>query len=67
MPDISMCANINCPFNKGCYRYTARPNPFRQSYGSFVYDETKGCNYYWPNTNYYRYKYNLKHNQTIIK
>jgi hypothetical protein len=31
----------------GCYRYRAKPNPWRQSYGTFYLIEGK-CNYYWP-------------------
>lgn len=35
MPDISMCANENCPSKANCYRFTAQPNPWRQAYADF--------------------------------
>ena len=35
MPDISMCSNKTCPLKKDCYRYTAKPSEFRQSYSNF--------------------------------
>lgn len=39
MPDITMCIDgRNCPFNKDCYRYKAKPNPIRQSYANFYHD-----------------------------
>lgn len=53
MPDISMCKGsigaFICPKKETCYRYTAEPNPNRQSYFfNPPYDkETSGCNYYW--------------------
>lgn len=56
MPDISMCRNEKCPSKKQCYRYTARPNPFRQSYGNFVYvtlkDGQTKCDYFIDNSKY---------------
>lgn len=48
MPDISLCQDHKCPFNKFCYRYTAIPNPHWQSYGGYKYD--KGCTHFWANT-----------------
>ena len=48
MPDISLCRNTNCPLRNNCYRFTAKPDEFRQAYGSFTYDyETKSCDHYW--------------------
>jgi len=35
MPDISMCKNKSCLIKDKCYRYTAIPNPHRQSYANF--------------------------------
>jgi hypothetical protein len=32
MPDISMCKNEECPNKNTCFRYRAKPNPYRQSY-----------------------------------
>lgn len=31
MPDFTMCTG-NCPINEYCYRYTATPNPYGQTY-----------------------------------
>lgn len=48
MPDISMCDNISCPLKETCYRFKATPNPYRQAYADFKYDEVKKeCNHYW--------------------
>lgn len=35
MPDITMCNNNKCTLKEDCYRYTAKPNPYRQSYADF--------------------------------
>lgn len=52
MPDISMCSNSTCPSKMLCYRYTATPNPYRQSYGLFsVTPEHSQCEYFTPNEN----------------
>lgn len=37
MPDITMCRaerddKLICPMREKCYRFTAKPNEFRQSY-----------------------------------
>jgi len=49
MPDIAMCSNTNCPSNKTCYRFTAKPNPYMQSYGVFTPEiKTDKCDYYIP-------------------
>lgn len=44
MPDISMCRNHLCKLKSTCYRYTAIPNPYRQSYSDFEY-ERDNCYY----------------------
>jgi hypothetical protein len=47
MPDITMCEGKNCPIKENCYRYTAKPNEYRQSY--FVtppYQDGK-CEHFW--------------------
>lgn len=31
MPDITMCTG-DCPISDSCYRFTAKPNPYGQSY-----------------------------------
>ena len=35
MPDITMCTNEKCPLNKTCYRFTAIPSEYIQSYAEF--------------------------------
>jgi len=48
MPDISMCVNEGCHLKNNCYRYTATPCEFRQSYHAFNPDEVTGiCNDFW--------------------
>ena len=32
MADISMCTSVDCPSRFVCYRFTAKPNAFQQSY-----------------------------------
>lgn len=32
MPDIAMCWGDNCPIKVTCYRFTATPSKWRQSY-----------------------------------
>jgi len=32
MPDISMCNGYDCPKRNKCYRFTARPDEYWQSY-----------------------------------
>lgn len=61
MPDISMCKGISsdkieCDKCSCCYRYTARPNPDRQSYFMFApltyhigeTEMVQKCDYFWP-------------------
>lgn len=50
MPDISMCPGDDCPRKEDCYRYTATPSPYRQSYfAKPVYDkkDKAKCTYFW--------------------
>lgn len=35
MPDITMCDDKHCPSRRTCYRFTATPSVFSQSYGNF--------------------------------
>lgn len=50
MPDISMCNNQSCPSNKYCYRFTATPSQYRQTYASFTLEEDEmSCSYFWRN------------------
>lgn len=36
MPDITMCANNECPLRSHCYRYLAVPDECWQSYSYFI-------------------------------
>ena len=49
MPDITLCKGTNCPLKERCYRYTAKPTQFSQSY--FVDPPIKDgeCEYFWDN------------------
>jgi hypothetical protein len=37
MSDISMCRDATCPLRHECYRFSARANPYGQSYADFKY------------------------------
>lgn len=48
MPDIAMCEGTGCPHKEGCYRYTATPSEFMQSYFMTPpIDENGKCDHYW--------------------
>jgi hypothetical protein len=48
-----MCSSNTCPLKESCYRFTATPSPYRQTYADFQYDEEiKSCDYYWNNKKY---------------
>ena len=55
MPDIAMCTGVrngnqSCPRCGSCYRYTAKPTSFRQSYfATPPFKDDGECDYYWPN------------------
>jgi len=47
MPDITMCNNEDCKQKEQCYRYKAKPTPYRQSYwADSVVDEKRECEYF---------------------
>lgn len=52
MPDIAMCKLESCERKETCYRYTAKPSEYRQSYfvmeTSTDADGVFSCEYYWP-------------------
>lgn len=51
MPDIAMCDNKDCPLRESCYRFTATPSKYMQTYADFEFttkDDTTECEYYWP-------------------
>lgn len=47
MPDITLCKGTDCPQKEKCYRYTAKPNEYRQAY--FINPPIKDgkCEMYW--------------------
>ena len=51
MPDITMCTGYVCPLRDSCYRFTATPSEYRQSYfvSAPYIDEPDGtsCEYFW--------------------
>jgi len=47
MVDISMCPGGKCPLRHTCYRCTATPSEFWQSYIGAYYKDGK-CDHYWP-------------------
>ena len=49
MPDICMCSDKKCPKRKKCYRFTARPSEWNQSYFSGSPREGKKCEYFNSN------------------
>lgn len=54
MPDISMCANRECPLRETCYRYVAKPNEYRQSYAKFEPTNETSCEHYTSKDGYGR-------------
>lgn len=57
MPDITMCQGVckerkqACPLRDNCWRYTARPSEYRQSYfieAPFIVEpDGTSCGYFW--------------------
>jgi len=49
MPDISMCQGGDCPNKTTCYRATAVPSEYLQSYFTILPVNEEGiCDYYIP-------------------
>lgn len=52
MPDITMCIGEDCEVKNTCYRFTANPNKYQQSYFDitpFIVNNCRQvCEYYWP-------------------
>ena len=46
-PDITMCKGTNCPHKESCYRHTAKPSEFWQSWFMNPPIEDGKCEYYW--------------------
>ena len=43
-----MCEGTGCPIKETCYRFTAKPSEYRQSYISVPpFKKDKTCEYYW--------------------
>ena len=52
MPDITMCRYEECKKKTACYRYTAGPSKYMQSYFANKPRHEKGeCVHYWPINN----------------
>lgn len=55
MVDITMCIGTGCPLRETCYRYTAEPNEYLQSFADFtvkiIHDGEEGykCPEWIPN------------------
>jgi hypothetical protein len=50
MPDISMCNNSECPSKECCFRFTAEPSEFCQSYTNFTLESDEvSCSFFMPN------------------
>jgi hypothetical protein len=46
-PDITMCMGTNCPYKESCYRFTAKPSEYWQSYFSVPPIKDDKCDMYW--------------------
>jgi hypothetical protein len=46
-PDITMCLGTDCPYKETCYRYTAKPNEYYQSYFTEPPIKDGKCDMYW--------------------
>ncbi len=51
MPDITMCEDSGCHRAHKCYRFTAKPNPYRQSYFAESPCKDNKCDHFWNNSN----------------
>ena len=47
MADITMCSGEKCPLKENCYRYTAKPNEFRQAYFMEPPVSEGKCEHFW--------------------
>ena len=46
-PDITMCMGTNCPYKESCYRFTAKPSEYMQSYFMNPPIKDGKCEMYW--------------------
>lgn len=61
MPDITMCPGTvkerSCPNKEQCYRYTAKPSEYLQSYFiDLPMNSNKECGHFWDNRPYTKKK-----------
>ena len=49
MTDLTMCKGKGCKTKNTCYRYTATPNDYLQSYFLISPIKNDGCEYYIRN------------------
>lgn len=47
MADITMCPGTDCPHKEFCYRFTAKPNEYRQAYFTEPPIKDGNCDMYW--------------------
>jgi hypothetical protein len=47
MADITMCPGTNCPQKENCYRFTAKPSEYMQSYFMEAPIKDGKCDMYW--------------------
>ena len=47
MPDITMCLGTKCPYKESCYRFTAKPSEYMQSYFMKPPIKDGKCEMYW--------------------
>lgn len=47
MPDITMCAGKDCTLKETCYRHTATPSEYHQSYFLNPPIKEDKCDHYW--------------------
>lgn len=47
MADITMCNGGDCPVKDKCYRFTAKPSEFRQSYFLNTPFKDDKCDMFW--------------------
>lgn len=48
MPDITMCNNETCTLKERCYRHTAIPDDYWQSWAFFEQNEDGTCDNFYP-------------------
>jgi hypothetical protein len=46
-PDITMCVGIGCPYKEKCYRYSAKPSEFLQSWFMETPIKDGKCDMFW--------------------